>query len=229
MRGSSPAQTELFVYNRSSRKTTQITDDTLADSDPRISGDNIVWIGDDGNDSEIFLHNTTTRITTQITDNKYPDNAPRIKGQVIVWVATKGDSEIFLYDLWRRQTFQVTNNSVHDLYPDTNGEFVVWADAKQKVWLAKFSCDFDEDGFEDIRCGGTDCDDTNASVNPRMSEVAKNLLDDDCDGNVDQGCGTLPSKGYSEAGINAGIYFILLFLPILWIFFIRRGPRESGR
>ncbi len=62
------------------------------------------------------------------------------------------------------------------------------------------SCnDADGDGYEDAACnpdpanGGGDCDDTDASVNPGMTEVCDDGIDNDCDGLVDANdpdCGT---------------------------------------
>jgi hypothetical protein len=61
--------------------------------------------------------------------------------------------------------------------------------------------DDDRDGFPAARAtiggmtvscaGGTDCDDTNAAVNPGAAELC-NGRDDDCDGEVDEGCGPVP-------------------------------------
>ncbi len=45
--------------------------------------------------------------------------------------------------------------------------------------------DADQDGFTDAACGGEDCVDNNADVNPDADEVCDNLLDDDCDGATD--------------------------------------------
>ena len=45
--------------------------------------------------------------------------------------------------------------------------------------------DADGDGF--MICEG-DCDDTDADVNPDAKEVAGNGIDDDCDGEIDEGC-----------------------------------------
>lgn len=45
-------------------------------------------------------------------------------------------------------------------------------------------CDLDGDGYESAFCGGPDCDDRLASVNPSAEEVC-NGRDDNCDGAVD--------------------------------------------
>ena len=45
-------------------------------------------------------------------------------------------------------------------------------------------CDEDQDGYVAAACGGLDCDDANAAVNPGASEVC-NEIDDDCNGIVD--------------------------------------------
>ncbi len=54
--------------------------------------------------------------------------------------------------------------------------------------------DFDEDGAVDWHCeGGTDCDDRNPNLSPLTNEVCDDMLDNDCDGMVDEsGCGRAP-------------------------------------
>ncbi len=45
--------------------------------------------------------------------------------------------------------------------------------------------DADGDGYTDGACGGTDCDDTDFWVNPGVAEDCGNVIDDDCDGLID--------------------------------------------
>jgi hypothetical protein len=49
-----------------------------------------------------------------------------------------------------------------------------------------FGCpDNDVDGYSDLACGGSDCDDLNQSVYPGALEACSNGIDDDCNGNAD--------------------------------------------
>ncbi len=59
-----------------------------------------------------------------------------------------------------------------------NGEVYVWS------WFPSFA-DADGDGFVSTRAQAMDCDDEDASVHPGASELAADLLDNDCDGWVD--------------------------------------------
>ncbi|HUU02455.1 MAG TPA: MopE-related protein [Myxococcota bacterium] len=67
-----------------------------------------------------------------------------------------------------------------------------YADIAQ--WLGSGSsggcADADGDGYEDDACGGTDCNDSSAAINPGAAEVCGDSLDNNCDGQIDEGCGS---------------------------------------
>ena len=68
---------------------------------------------------------------------------------------------------------------------DNNCDTVVNEDCTTTV------CDADGDGYDsdDASCGGTDCDDTDASFNPGVAEACDGV-DNNCDSVVDEGCTT---------------------------------------
>ena len=78
--------------------------------------------------------------------------------------------------------------------PSAWGVFTDWPDDwlvavedgdGQSVGLAFLACDSDFDGYDDIRCGGLDCDDTTTFVRPGRDETCDGR-DNDCDTLVDE-------------------------------------------
>jgi len=74
--------------------------------------------------------------------------------------------------------------------------------------------DFDGDNFGDLNSAidaqsapqnyvsnSTDCDDSNANVNPSASEVCSNGVDDNCDGEIDEGCVIEPNYDLNDDGV----------------------------
>ncbi|MBD3415205.1 MAG: hypothetical protein GF421_12355 [Candidatus Aminicenantes bacterium] len=51
--------------------------------------------------------------------------------------------------------------------------------------------DNDGDGYGEGCAAGPDCDDTDPSVNPGAEEICGDGIDNNCDGQIDEGCGTL--------------------------------------
>ena len=66
--------------------------------------------------------------------------------------------------------------------------------------------DFDEDGFsiEGVAagCGPEDCDDSDASINPDITEVCTDGFDNDCDGNIDSADSNCPADSCADYGTD---------------------------
>ena len=110
---------------------TQLTDNDLVDTLPQISGNNIVWRANDGNDDEIFFYDGNNII--QITDNNLFDVAHVISGNNIAWVGSISnplensfaDVSIFFYD--GNTTLKLGDVGTLSI-PAISGNNVVWGD-----------------------------------------------------------------------------------------------------
>jgi len=63
--------------------------------------------------------------------------------------------------------------------------------------------DADNDNFKDKACGGRDCDDSNADIKPRGTEICGNDIDEDCDGSDLEciaTCTDVDGDGFGAAG-----------------------------
>ena len=102
-----------------------LTDNNVSDRNSQISGKNIAWIGNDGNDDEIFFYNDENGSVIQLTDNQTYDSNPQVDGNSVVWSGSDGnDREIYLYN--GSETIQLTDNDVDDDNPQISNGNVAW-------------------------------------------------------------------------------------------------------
>ena len=119
---------EIFLYD--GNETIQLTDNNTInpydafDSSLQISGGNVVWAENDGNDSEIFLYNGNE--TIQLTDNDVDERSPQISGGDVVWkTSSGGGGQIVLYD--GNETIELTGNSSIESLNAMFGSYVFWS------------------------------------------------------------------------------------------------------
>ena len=112
---------EIYFWNGST--TTQLTNNSTDDNTPKVSGNNVAWLGFDGNDYEVYFWNGST--TTQVTNNSTDDRQLQLSGNNVVWSGYDGnDYEIYLWN--GKKTIQITNNSTDDSAPQISGDNIVW-------------------------------------------------------------------------------------------------------
>jgi len=102
---------------------TRLTYDSYFDSDPQVSGSNVVWYGSDGHDTEIFMYDGST--TLQLTNNGYHDRHPQVSGSMAVWDSDQG---IFWYD--GSTVSQLAGNGAD---PRISGPNIYWRDPSGDV------------------------------------------------------------------------------------------------
>ena len=62
--------------------------------------------------------------------------------------------------------------------------------------------DLDGDGFVSEACGGNDCNDNDPEINPLAGEICDDGVDNNCDGQIDEGCGTVCTPSGDSCSTN---------------------------
>jgi beta propeller repeat protein len=85
---------EIYIQNRMTEETTQITDNGYDNRNPQMDGDYLVWQDENGaSDSwDIVLHNLPNGETTTLNPNSSDDIKPLIEGDHVVWT-TEGNTK----------------------------------------------------------------------------------------------------------------------------------------
>ncbi len=107
--------------------------------DPKISGDNIIWLAPGtGGFNDVFIHNLTTGITTNASNTAFTDNGHQIDAGVVVWSGTDPSqasptADVFVFD---GRGFDGTGTaptavnlgsaSLFDVVPKVSGANIVW-------------------------------------------------------------------------------------------------------
>ncbi|MBU0962410.1 MAG: putative metal-binding motif-containing protein, partial [Nanoarchaeota archaeon] len=103
------------------------------------------------------------------------------------------------------------------LYPgfSDKSNTVISIMGENMLWNPLFICsDVDLDGFYELSCGGTDCNDKDDSINPSATEVCDGV-DNNCINGVDEGCSGLSSQGSSGGGGSNSHPEVITSTPII--------------
>lgn len=153
---------------------------------PDIYGDYIVWQGNNGGNWDIVLYDATGPSVTVLTSDPSPQMSPRVYNDFVVWHDFRnGNWDIYGYNITSAEEIQITNDSSNQLMPAIYGGKIVWQDDRN----ANLDVYYLELGAECALLAG-DCNDTDATVNPGVSEICGDSIDNDCDASVDEACTT---------------------------------------
>ena len=135
---------DIYMYDLSTHKETQITTNESNQMEPAIYGDRIVWTdGRNGGGWEnvrltgnwdIYLYDLSTSTEYQITTNNAMQSFPAIYGDRIVWEDNRSENwNIYMYDLSTHQEFQITTNLSYQQEPEIYEDKIVWVDHRSGI------------------------------------------------------------------------------------------------
>ncbi len=130
-----------FYYD--SGKIVKLSDNKYAR--PVISGDNVVWSDEDGNDREIYLFDGWESETIiQLTDNNIYDDLPSISDNRVVWYDV--NAQIYFYNVERIDGNIISIGSGYR--PVNDGNYVAWEN-NNEIYLYDGDSQFQiSDNFE---------------------------------------------------------------------------------
>ena len=162
----------------------QISSGLAISRSPDIHGDYIVWQANNGGDWDILLYDTVGSSLSVITSDPEAQMSPKVYGEFIVWHDRRnGDWDIYGYNITSGEEIQITNDTNQQTAPSIYGGKVVWQDDRN----ANMDVYYLELGAECALLAG-DCNDSDSTINPGMTEVCDDGVDNNCDLSIDDGC-----------------------------------------
>jgi TolB protein len=121
---------DIYMYNLSTSKETQITKNKAFQCRPDIYRDNIVWIDSRNGNQEVFVYNLSTSKEIDISKALWEYDHPSIYGNKIVWMDIyEGNWEVYMYDLLTSTKTKITansSNSQNAVSPEIYENKIVW-------------------------------------------------------------------------------------------------------
>ena len=126
---------DIYMYDLSTKRETQITNNTSHKWNPAIYGDRIVWQDDHNAEWSIYMYDISTKKETQIpTNNEYDESPsdPAIYGDRVVWAYTFEEFwHISMYDLSTSKETQISTGG-REYHPAIYGNKIVWQDDRDR-------------------------------------------------------------------------------------------------
>ncbi|MGB9930128.1 MAG: hypothetical protein ACPK85_17315, partial [Methanosarcina sp.] len=134
---------DIYMYDISTSKKTQITKDGANQWHSAIYGDRLVWDDDRNGNWDIYMYNLSTSNKTQITENESHQTCPVIYGDIIAWQDYRAGKEyenpdIFIYDLSTNKEAQVAAGKALQEYPAIYKDRIIWMDGRNGGSLDKY-------------------------------------------------------------------------------------------
>ncbi|WP_292391358.1 PKD domain-containing protein [Methanosarcina sp. UBA5] len=127
---------DIYMYDLSTKKETQITTNASYKWNPVIYGDRIVWTDDRNGKWDIYMYDLSTKKETQIPINNEADyewpSDPAIYGDKIVWAYSFEEyAQIYMYDLSTSKEIQISTGG-RAYNPAIYGNKIVWLDDRNR-------------------------------------------------------------------------------------------------
>lgn len=120
----------VYLYNLTTRKETQLTTGECSYYSSAISGNKVAWKKVDQNvrKADIHIYDIPTRQTSNISASG-PASGLDICGNVVVWLEShNGKNDIYMHDVAKHKTTRVTKNGAAS-QPAIYGNRIVWANS----------------------------------------------------------------------------------------------------
>ena len=131
-RHSSETDTEVYLYDFTTKKERRITNVASRKDDVSISGNRIVWTDWRNGNQDIYMYDLATNVEKRITTNTKSQVYPKIDGDKIVWQDYRDGSigsAVYMYDLaTNTEKRLVISEGKHQERPAISGNYVVWSD-----------------------------------------------------------------------------------------------------
>lgn len=128
---------EILAYDLASGSISQLTNDGIDESDPRLDGAHLVWTTQPfppgvhlpiNVPSTLSLYDFDIHTIMPIPESEGVQGSPQIAGDLVVWEAgpDSGTTDIYVYNLTTRQTRRLTNDAYRQSDPATDGRYVAF-------------------------------------------------------------------------------------------------------